>query len=319
MIGKPRVLSHMHAEPTQLDLFSGPHLHRERAIRELLAARPEAAAAALDVDDRSRRPDEWQALCELASLLRQALVDAVVRADGPAAAIREHWLRIEALAKNRLSWSTEIVATLGRSLFSRIVEHAPNPLPRLLPDGTHSGWLLLNAGDAPGAIAALREAACGTSGRELGTLADALFEAGRRADSAEMYREALYLDPCGIDLDGLRDPQLRGVLLDDAAELGPEWRLPSACLAAILPLGSVGSVVAGATAREAYTQLTTRDLRSLANVERARLFYRGMVLGDPGSRMQSDLGEIRAAMKAANANLFDAYMSLLRTRPAPPL
>ncbi|MGH7819548.1 MAG: hypothetical protein ACREQ9_07240 [Candidatus Binatia bacterium] len=305
----------------QLDLFAGPHIPRQRAIDALLESRPEAAIAALAEDDRSRRPDEWQALWDLAGALAEALRAAAARSGEAGSVTRKSWPLIASLPTTRLGWPESIVRTLRRSFHRRILEHVAKPLAPLLPDGTLSGWLVLGAGDPVAAIPLLEEVVRSgePSGWTFACLADALFEAGRTVEAKDAYREALYVDPRGVQVAEIRDPDLRAFLGDEAEEIGPEWYLPRACMADVVPPGSPATRVAGLTAREGFAALAFRDVESLSTLDRARFFYRGMVLGRPGPAPPSDLGGIRSAMKAADAELFEEYMAQLRSRPALPL
>lgn len=292
----------------QLDLFDGPHVPRVRALWALCACDSEAALRSLESEGSDAAP-----LRELAAALADALAAVAARADDPAPEIRRRWGELAALARRCGGLAERDVEQLRRSFHARVLESLPEPLAPIWPDGTPSAWLVLRAGDAARALhrldGALRIAP--ESAAVLVTLANALVATGRESLAADVYRDALYLRPDEVDAEDLEHPALRRLVAEDDAE--PAWRLPRAVMEGALPLPAPGAVILGKRATDAFALLAAGDPSSRDPVERARIFYLGMILGAPGTGA-ADLGRIRRAMRAANAELFEVYMEGLRGR-----
>ncbi len=303
----------------QLALFDGPHLARQRAIAQILAAEPDAALRTLASSDPAYQPDEWKALRALAQAVGAALAELDERPRDPCPALATHTAILAAIARDRLRWPETSIAPLRAALHSHALAAVSELRPPFLDDGTPLGWLALEAGDPDRArelLFAARDEHPG-DGRVLGYLGDAFALAERRAEAAASYRDALYHDPTGIDVPRIRLVTLRTFLEEDDGE--PTWRLPRACIAGVLPIGSAAMPIAGTRPAAIFQAASASDVESLPPLERARLFYLGMVLGGSGASARGssgvvDLGVVRAAMKRANAKLFTEYMAWLRAR-----
>ncbi|MFN7953608.1 MAG: tetratricopeptide repeat protein [bacterium] len=308
----------------QLELFDGPHLVRQRAIGQILDAQPDAALRTLAEDDPRHHADEWQALRALAHAVAAALTEIGERPRDPRGALASQSAILSALARDRARLPASAASRLHAALHASALAAASGLRPPFLDDGTPLGWLALEAGDPDRArelLFAARDARP-ADGRVLGYLGDAFALAGRRAEAAASYRDALYHDPGGIDAAAIRDEGLRELLAEDEGE--PDWRLPRACIAGVLPVGSAAMPIAGERPAAIFRALLADGAEPTSALERARLFYLGMVLGGSGASARgssgvAELGEVRAAMKRASPTLFADYMRWLRARLDLPL
>jgi tetratricopeptide (TPR) repeat protein len=200
----------------------------------------------------------------------------------------------------------------------------PMETPRL-PAGTPLGLIPLLAGRADRAIALLQAfiAAEPEDAKAYGYLGDAYAGRGDLRPARICYREAFVLDPGAVDLKRLRDPGLREMLSEAAADddgepSAIEWLPVRAQLSGIFERRVLRNMEEVKQGLQRYLELEKKYRRGADGTLVPRLFYHAMVLSDNASMLrfvkQVDLAEIRRMMKGWNPALFARHMREVERR-----
>lgn len=230
--------------PGQTDLLTGLHAERRRMELALQALDPgELRAAWQQAHDRypgAREADDWP---RWADGLEHQLGMAAAPLSGTAQASRARELFDPETAGQRFPrLAPPLLVDLRRTLLRRahdalVAEQGP---AARLDDGRAAGVLLLEAGDAAGAVRSLHAALEGgrRDARTMADLATALARSGRMEMALVAWRDALLQDPAVVE-----EAELQGTPLYDLLDEIEELELPGPPLAWLPALADLAGIV----------------------------------------------------------------------------